>query len=637
MNKEKLRGKIFKVIAISMTMVLLSGCHKEEEELVETKIVNVEVIKPVRDTISVDGTFVGTVETGNVVSVYPKINAQVMAKYYEVGDYVNEGDLLFVLDDKALQIEKKNADASVKSAAAALDAQKASSAAAQAAANETIGTIATTEYERNKALKDAEREEETAKLNENKNKQQAGIYNEDADRAKKQRDRAKDQLKDAERYYDKLNKIKKEYIRYEKEGNTEGAEEVIANSKFLSYEELNSAIEAAKGVVESATAEKNSQEGNYSTSISQKLEASVNAEIEKGTLASAKEAKALAQKMLEDFEIFTKNTIIAEANAKVAEGQSNVAASDSLLQSARATQDLANLQLSYTTVMAPISGVIDEINVVQFGMATDQSPAYVITGENSKKIVFGVPENIKNKIGTGQPVTILKDDREYTAVVTGIKDNLKQDSMLFNVEAAIKDSEDSMFAVGTKLKIITGIDKKENVLTLPISALYYDDGHPYIYVAENGKAIRKDIETGISDNYKIQVVSGLDENSQIIISWSSALKDQTDIKIVDKNTNESITKKIETGKTGIKDTKKIDISRNNNSMEGKNYSSNAKTVETIDKVNIRKEADKNSEKLGTVVKGTVLEMVCESDNGWTKIRYNGQEAYIKSEYIRVIQ
>ena len=52
-------------------------------------------------------------------------------------------------------------------------------------------------------------------------------------------------------------------------------------------------------------------------------------------------------------------------------------------------------------------------------------------------------------------------------------------------------------------------------------------------------------------------------------------------------------------------------------------------------VNVRAEADANSEKLGSLAKDTDLIRYSFSDNGWSKIDYNGQVAYVRSEYLDV--
>ena len=54
-------------------------------------------------------------------------------------------------------------------------------------------------------------------------------------------------------------------------------------------------------------------------------------------------------------------------------------------------------------------------------------------------------------------------------------------------------------------------------------------------------------------------------------------------------------------------------------------------------VNVRKSDSAESERLGEVSQGQKLEVVEVLLNGWTKVIYEGQEAFIKSEYLSLIQ
>lgn len=57
------------------------------------------------------------------------------------------------------------------------------------------------------------------------------------------------------------------------------------------------------------------------------------------------------------------------------------------------------------------------------------------------------------------------------------------------------------------------------------------------------------------------------------------------------------------------------------------------TVTVIENVRIRSSASENSEKLGTAYAGEKLELVMKQADGWTKIKYNGKTAYVKSDYV----
>lgn len=50
-------------------------------------------------------------------------------------------------------------------------------------------------------------------------------------------------------------------------------------------------------------------------------------------------------------------------------------------------------------------------------------------------------------------------------------------------------------------------------------------------------------------------------------------------------------------------------------------------------VNIRKGASETSERLGTIYMGEKLELVMSQADGWCKVKYKGQTAYVKSEFV----
>ncbi len=57
------------------------------------------------------------------------------------------------------------------------------------------------------------------------------------------------------------------------------------------------------------------------------------------------------------------------------------------------------------------------------------------------------------------------------------------------------------------------------------------------------------------------------------------------------------------------------------------------TVTALTNVNVRAEASTTAERLGMVVGGDTLELIEKMDNGWCKVKYDGQIGYVKSEYL----
>ena len=61
-----------------------------------------------------------------------------------------------------------------------------------------------------------------------------------------------------------------------------------------------------------------------------------------------------------------------------------------------------------------------------------------------------------------------------------------------------------------------------------------------------------------------------------------------------------------------------------------------KKVKTTDVVNVRSSDSETADKLGKVQKDEVFTLLEEKGNGWSKIEFEGKEAFIKTEYLTVV-
>lgn len=77
-----------------------------------------------------------------------------------------------------------------------------------------------------------------------------------------------------------------------------------------------------------------------------------------------------------------------------------------------------------------------------------------------------------------------------------------------------------------------------------------------------------------------------------------------------------------------------DNQNDNNTDNNQNNNEAKKYVTATDNVNIREEADIDSERVGFAYNGDKFELVEKLSNGWTKIKYNGKDAYVKSDYVK---
>ena len=87
----------------------------------------VSVQTPERGTLELHTSYIGTIQPDEIVSVFAKLPATVEKIYFQPGDQVKKGDLLFELDDKDVMTSVKTAQAAYRSAAAQVDQMTGSS------------------------------------------------------------------------------------------------------------------------------------------------------------------------------------------------------------------------------------------------------------------------------------------------------------------------------------------------------------------------------------------------------------------------------------------------------------------------------------------------------------------------------
>lgn len=185
-----------------------------------------------------------------------------------------------------------------------------------------------------------------------------------------------------------------------------------------------------------------------------------------------------------------------------------------------------DLQVKYTTVTAPISGVIESRNVEPHDHISTDTSICVISGSDQVQVSFGITEKILKNIKTGDAVQVSKNGTDYAGEVTEVG-TLVNSAGLYDAKASI--DQPGSLTNGAKVKLTVVMDKAENAMTVPVDAVNYDGGVPFVYCYNNGAAEKTSIEAGIYDSQKMEVKSGLTADSQVITTWSNELVDGAEV------------------------------------------------------------------------------------------------------------
>ena len=191
-----------------------------------------------------------------------------------------------------------------------------------------------------------------------------------------------------------------------------------------------------------------------------------------------------------------------------------------------------NITYDYANITAPISGIIESKNADIHAIASQGIPICSISSGEGISVSFGVSESTMKNINIGDNITIEKDSSSYDGKITEISTKVSQTSGLFEVKAAILAQSSDALPSGTKTKVVVISKSSTNVLSIPLSAISYSDGNPFIYLyGDDGTAIKTDITTGIYDDTYIEVTDGLNASDKVITTWSNELYDGTAVSV----------------------------------------------------------------------------------------------------------
>lgn len=210
------------------------------------------------------------------------------------------------------------------------------------------------------------------------------------------------------------------------------------------------------------------------------------------------------------------------------------------IENQRAAHAMAKLELSYTSVVAPIDGVIARRLVKEGNLIPLNAPMFRIVDTDRLEAVLNVPER---ELGTMQPglsVSLLVDalpGEKIEGSIERVSPVVDPGTGTFRVTTA--------FAGGDKLKpgmfgrIEVVYDRRADVLTVPRSALLEGEGEAAVFAVRDGKAVRTGIRLGHVNGSYAEVTDGIAEGEQVVTVGKVTLRDGAAVEVVNQPADEA--------------------------------------------------------------------------------------------------
>ena len=465
------------VIPCILTMCLvLTSCGSEdssdveqeqEQEQLQTEqtsegLTPVETMTVSKSNLTNNSVYSGKVEPSQSVDVSSKTGGKVESTNFEVGDQVQQGDVMFTVDQQATEDQIKNLESQLEIANQSV-----------IAAQNNLDTVKGGQYQNQ--IQQLESSIETA----NKQVENSQIALQNAELAQKNAqlalDNANNTLSNAQTSYDNAKILYDAGIINKNEYDK--AELALKQAQF--------GVEQAQSGVEQADLAYNQAVIGYDQAVASLDTAQSTLDLNEGQLVEDNVTKA-----------------------SIALDQA-IASRDAI----QVQLDIAQESLQDSYVTAPISGVVSNKNVKEGQMTSSQAPAYSIV--NTSKV--NVAEQMINKISMGQTLDVYVKavkNEPFTGTIVEISP-VADTSGTYPVKVEI-DNDDNFLKPGMFAEVYFPKESTKDTIVIPRDAVMNDGNIDYVYVVNNGVAEMVEVTTGIDDGVNIEITSGLKVGDEVI-------------------------------------------------------------------------------------------------------------------------
>jgi len=195
------------------------------------------------------------------------------------------------------------------------------------------------------------------------------------------------------------------------------------------------------------------------------------------------------------------------------------------LQVNQAEVELIRAQIAKTEIRAPFSGIVGLKNVSDGSFVTNSTVIASLQNINPIKIDFSIPERYSSMVNVGDEInfSITGNSKNYIGTVYAIEPKIDPVTRTLQLRALCSNTGREILP-GSFANIELVLKKIENAILIPSEALIPDIKGQKVFVYMNGKAVPREVDTGIRTDVNVQLTSGVSEGDTIITSGMLQLR-----------------------------------------------------------------------------------------------------------------
>lgn len=195
---------------------------------------------------------------------------------------------------------------------------------------------------------------------------------------------------------------------------------------------------------------------------------------------------------------------------------------------------LINARIDQTEIKAPFDGVIGLRSVSTGSYITPSSYIAEIQKVNPVKVDFSIPERYSGMITRDQQFSFHREgsQEQYSGAVYAIQPRIEQDTRTLRIRG-IAGNDERLILPGAFVEVQIPLRSISDALLVPSEAIIPEMGGQSVFVFEDGKAQRRQVEIGIRTERRVHVTDGLSPGDTLLTTGMLQIRPGMDVRIAE--------------------------------------------------------------------------------------------------------
>ncbi len=214
-------------------------------------------------------------------------------------------------------------------------------------------------------------------------------------------------------------------------------------------------------------------------------------------------------------------------SASLDNGSKSQLIANTQMENINAEETLACIENVENGVTAEFDGVVTSVSAVEGSTPAVGTQMVTLESTENVKVEISVSKYDLEKIAVGQEAEVILAGKTYQgsiAKINGMATTNASGAAVVGVEIRI-DNPDSDIYLGVEAKVSVHTAYAEQVLIVPVEVINSDKNGDFVFAAENGILVRKNVVTGISSDSYCEIKEGLNEGDQIVGSIAAYMEE----------------------------------------------------------------------------------------------------------------